>query len=117
MAADGDVIEMWGDGKQTRSFLHVNECLEGTIRLMRSDWQGPVNIGSDEMVTINELAAMVMEVAGKTIEIRHIDGPLGVRGRNSDNTLYKERLGWAPERSLKEGIAQTYPWIESQIEG
>ena len=115
MAADGDVIEMWGDGKQTRSFLHVNECLEGTIRLMRSDWQGPVNIGSDEMVTINELAAMVMEVAGKTIEIRHIDGPLGVRGRNSDNTLYKERLGWAPERSLKDGIAQTYPWIESQI--
>jgi len=115
MADEGDVIEMWGDGKQTRSFLHVDECLEGTLRLMRSEWQGPVNIGSDEMVSINELAAMVMDIAGKTIEIRHIDGPLGVRGRNSDNTLYKKRLGWAPERSLKDGIAQTFPWIEAQV--
>lgn len=112
---DGGVIEMWGDGKQTRSFLHVDECLEGTLRLMRSDWQGPVNIGSDEMVTINELAAMVMDVAGKKIDIRHIDGPLGVRGRNSDNTLIREKLGWAPERSLRDGIAQTYPWIEAQV--
>lgn len=115
MAKDGGEIEMWGDGKQTRSFLHVDECIDGTTRLMRSEWQGPVNIGSDEMVSINELATMVMDVAGKTIGIKHIDGPLGVRGRNSDNTLIREKLGWAPERSLRDGIAQTFPWIKAQV--
>ncbi len=114
---DGGVIEMWGDGEQTRSFLHVDECVEGSIRLMRSDWQGPVNIGSDEMVSINDLAHMVADVAGKSIKINHIDGPLGVRGRNSDNRLIKERLGWAPKDTLRQGIEKTYPWIEAQVKG
>ena len=112
----GEIIQMWGDGNQTRSFLHVDECVEGTIRLMRGDWEGPVNIGSDEMVSINDLAAMVMDVAGKNVEIHHIDGPLGVRGRNSDNTLIEQKLGWKPNRKLREGIARTYPWIKGQIE-
>ena len=95
MANDGDVIEMWGDGLQTRSFLYVDECVEGTIRLTRGDWEGPVNIGSTEMISINDLAKMVMDIAGKGMSIKHIPGPVGVRGRNSDNTLIKEkaRLG------------------------
>ena len=93
MAEDGGEIEIWGDGKQTRSFLYIDECLEGSIRLMRSDWTGPVNIGSDEMVTINQLADMAMEIAGKKLAKRHIEGPLGVRGRNSDNRLIFEKLG------------------------
>jgi len=96
MAEDGDQIEIWGDGKQTRSFLYIDECLEGTIRLMRSDWTGPVNIGSDEMVTIDQLADMVMDIAGKQLTKRHIPGPLGVRGRNSDNWLINKNLGWKP---------------------
>lgn len=112
---DGGKILMWGDGEQTRSFLHVDECVEGSLRLMRSEWEGPVNIGSDEMVTINELANMVMGVAGKKVEIEHIDGPLGVRGRNSDNKLILEKLGWAPEWSLEKGIKKTYPWINKQV--
>jgi GDP-D-mannose 3',5'-epimerase len=114
--ADGGAIEMWGDGKQTRSFLYIDECLEGVLRLMRSDWTGPVNIGSEEMVTINELAEMVMEVAGKKLSIHHIDGPLGVRGRNSDNRLIAEKLGWKPSLQLIEGLRQTYSWIEEQVE-
>ena len=96
MAEDGDQIEIWGDGKQTRSFLYIDECLEGTIRLMRSDWTGPVNIGSDEMVTIDQLADMVMDIAGKRLTKKHIPGPLGVRGRNSDNWLINKNLGWKP---------------------
>ena len=112
---DGGEIEIWGDGKQTRSFLYIDECLEGTTCLMLSDWPGPVNIGSDEMVTINKLAEIVMEVAGKKLTIKHIEGPLGVRGRNSDNNLIKEKLGWAPSRPLKEGIAKTYEWINEQV--
>ncbi len=114
-ASEGEKMLMWGDGKQTRSFLHVDECVEGTIRLMRSDWMGPVNIGSDEMVTINELAQMVMGVANKQLEIEHIDGPLGVRGRNSDNTLIRQKLGWAPSWPLKKGIQKTYPWVKAQL--
>lgn len=113
--SDGDAIEMWGDGEQTRSFLYIDECLEGIIRLMRSDWTGPVNIGSEEMVTINQLARMVMEVAGKNQSINHIDGPLGVRGRNSDNRLIAEKLGWKPSQPLVEGLKQTYSWIEEQV--
>ncbi len=113
-AEDGGEIEMWGDGKQTRSFLYIDECLEGVDRLMHSDFEGPVNIGSEEMVTINGLAEMVADIAGKKISIRHIDGPLGVRGRNSDNRLLKEKLGWAPERPLREGIEKTYAWIAEQ---
>ncbi len=116
MAEDGGEIEIWGDGKQTRSFLYIDECLEGSIRLMRSDWTGPVNIGSDEMVTINQLADMAMEIAGKKLAKRHIEGPLGVRGRNSDNRLIFEKLGWRPGKSLREGLKKTYAWIEEQVE-
>ena len=111
----GGTIEIWGDGKQTRSFLYVDECLEGVRRLMESDFAGPVNIGSEEMVTINELAEMAMKIAGKQLEIRHIPGPLGVRGRNSDNRLISEKLGWAPAQPLEEGLSKTYRWIESQV--
>jgi len=115
MANDGDEIEIWGDGEQTRSFLYVDECIEATLRLTRSNWTGPVNIGSDEMVTINQLVRTAMDIAGKTLSIKHIDGPLGVRGRNSDNTLYEEKLGWRVSESLRSGMEKTYPWIESQV--
>lgn len=114
-APDGGEIEMWGDGLQTRSFLYIDECIEGTLRLMRSDFEGPVNIGSSEMVSLNEFARMIMEIAGKSVAIRHIEGPTGVRGRNSDNRLIRERLGWAPERPLSEGLAATYEWIGAQV--
>jgi nucleoside-diphosphate-sugar epimerase len=110
-----DYIEVWGDGKQTRSFLYIDECIEGTIRLMRSDWTGPVNIGSEEMVTIDQLAEMIMEIAGVKLEIRHVPGPQGVRGRNSDNNLIYEKLGWKPTMPLIEGLKKTYPWIEEQV--
>jgi GDP-D-mannose 3', 5'-epimerase len=116
MANDGDEIEMWGDGKQTRSFLYVDECVEATIRLTRSDWAGPVNIGSDEMVSINKLAQMIMDISGKDCSIKHIPGPLGVRGRNSDNRLYEEKLGWRVSESLIDGLRKTYPWILNQVE-
>ena len=115
MIKDGDTMEMWGDGKQTRSFLYVDECVEGTIRLMRSDFTGPVNIGSEEMVTINHLAELAMKIAGKKININHIPGPEGVRGRNSDNKLIYEKLGWAPSFELKIGMEITYAWIEEQV--
>jgi len=114
-ARDGGEIEIWGDGKQTRSFLYIDECLEGTTRLMRSNWTGPVNIGSDEMVTINQLADMAMEIAGKTLSRRHIPGPLGVRGRNSDNRLILEKLEWRPSKPLGDGLKKTYAWIEEQV--
>ena len=116
MAEDGGEVEIWGDGKQTRSFLFIDECLEGTLRLMRSDWTGPVNIGSDEMVTIGQLADMVMEVAGKKLTKNYIPGPLGVRGRNSDNRLIAEKLNWRPVQPLKVGLEQTYKWIEKQVD-
>jgi nucleoside-diphosphate-sugar epimerase len=114
-AKDGGEIEMWGDGEQTRSFLYIDECLEGVRKFMDSDFAGPVNIGSEEMVSINQLAQMAMEIAGKKLSIKHIPGPLGVRGRKSDNKLIKEKLGWAPSRPLKEGLEKTYRWIEEQI--
>lgn len=114
-AKNGDSIEMWGDGTQTRSFLYIDECVEGTLRLTRSPHSGPFNIGSDEMVTINQLAEMAMDIAGKKLHIEHIPGPLGVRGRNSDNKLIKGTLGWAPSRSLREGLEKTYEWIEEQV--
>jgi len=113
---DGGEIEIWGDGEQTRSFLYINECLEGIKRFMDSDFTGPVNIGSEEMVDINRLAQMIMEIAGKKLTIKHISGPLGVRGRNSDNRLIKEKLGWAPSRSLREGLEKTYRWIEKMVQ-
>lgn len=112
----GGEIEIWGDGKQTRSFLYIDECLEGVRRLMESDFAGPVNIGSEEMVTINELAGMVMAVAGKKLRLHHIKGPLGVRGRNSDNRMVQDRLGWKPSRPLRDGIRITYAWIAEQVD-
>jgi GDP-D-mannose 3',5'-epimerase len=114
-ARPGGSIEIWGDGLQTRSFLYIDECLEGSTRLMRSQFTGPVNIGSDEMVTINQLVSMAAEIAGKKLTVNHIDGPTGVRGRNSDNRLIKERLGWAPSQSLRAGLEKTYAWIERQV--
>ena len=114
-AEDGGSIEIWGDGKQTRSFLYIDECVEGVRRLMDSDFTGPVNVGSEEMVTINRLAEIIMQTAGKTLSIRHIPGPLGVRGRNSDNRLIREKLGWEPSQPLAEGIARTYAWIADQV--
>jgi len=114
-AKNGDEVEIWGDGEQTRSFLYVDECLEGVRRLMESDWQGPVNIGSDEMVTINQLVDIACEVANKQLIKKHIPGPLGVRGRNSDNKLIGAKLGWQPNAPLKEGIEKTYKWIEEQV--
>ena len=112
--SDGE-IEVWGDGEQTRSFLFIDECIEAVRRFMESDFQGPVNIGSEEMVTINQLVAIAAEAAGKSVTIKHIPGPLGVRGRNSDNRLIKEKLGWNYEMTLKEGIGKTYNWISDQI--
>ena len=115
MTPNGGTIDIWGDGNQTRSFLYVSECVEGTIRLMRSGFEGPVNIGSDEMVTINQLADSIMAIAGKKLEKRHIPGPLGVRGRNSDNRLIEGKLGWRPKQPLSAGLAVTYAWIESKV--
>lgn len=115
-ATDGDKIEVWGDGNQTRSFLYIDECIEATTRLMRSDFMGPVNIGSDEMISINNLLAMVSRVAGKEVYRNNIPGPLGVRGRNSDNLLIGEKLGWRPSQKLEMGISKTYQWIKAQVE-
>jgi nucleoside-diphosphate-sugar epimerase len=114
-ADHGGEIEIWGDGKQTRSFLYVDECVEGIRRLMESEFTGPVNIGSEEMVTINQLAEIIMSVAQKHLSIRHITGPLGVRGRNSDNRLIREKLGWEPGLSLRAGLEKTYAWVSAQV--
>ncbi len=108
-------IEMWGDGEQTRSFCYISDCLEGIYRLMRSDYVSPLNLGSDRMVTINELAYMIAKVAGIKITIKHIPGPQGVRGRNSDNTRLREVLKWEPQLTLEEGLEHTYTWIEQQV--
>ena len=108
-------IEIWGDGEQTRSFCHVDDCVNGIYKLMRSDHREPLNLGQDRMVTINELADMVASAAGIEITKKHIDGPQGVRGRNSDNTRLREVLGWEPEISLEDGLARTYEWIEEQV--
>ena len=115
MARNAGEIEIWGDGKQTRSFLYIDECLEGTLRLMRSDFTEPVNIGSDEMVTIDKLVDIVAGIAGKSLEKRHVDGPTGVRGRNSDNRLIREQLNWSPLTVLVDGLRPTYEWINSQV--
>jgi nucleoside-diphosphate-sugar epimerase len=112
---EGGTIEVWGDGLQTRSFLYIDECIEATRRMMDSDFIGPVNIGSEEMVTINQLVDTAAKVAGKNVEKNHIDGPLGVRGRNSNNDLIREKLGWDYSQSLEEGILKTYTWIKEQI--
>jgi len=113
----GGSIEVWGDGLQTRSFLYIDECIEATRRLMESDFMGPVNIGSEEMVTINELVDVAAKVEDKTVTKNHIDGPLGVRGRNSNNDLIREKLGWDYSMTLEEGISKTYKWIKEQMNG
>ncbi len=118
LAENGGEIEIWGDGEQTRSFCYVDDCVEGIYRLMQSDHREPLNLGTDRMVSINELARIIFEIAGKhDISIRHVEGPQGVRGRNSDNTRLREVLGWEPGIDLEEGLAPTYRWIEEQVAG
>jgi nucleoside-diphosphate-sugar epimerase len=114
-ATDGGNIDIWGDGKQTRSFLYIDECLEGTLRLARSEFEGPVNIGSEEMVTIDQLVDLVCAIAGKRLHKKHISGPTGVRGRNSDNRLIESMLAWKPSATLRSGLEKTYEWIERQV--
>lgn len=115
LAKDGDNIEIWGDGSQLRSFLYIDDCVEGTIRLMRSDFEGPVNLGSEEMVSIRELAEMIIFISGKKIGITYVPGPIGVNGRNSDNTLLREKLNWSPSGSLVDGLRKTYSWVSEQV--
>lgn len=115
-AADSGTIEVWGGGDQTRSFLYIDECLEGVRRFMESSFAGPLNIGSSETIAINELAAMVIDISGKRLAIKNIPGPEGVRGRTSDNKLISKVLGWAPAQPLRRGIEQTYRWIEEQVQ-
>ncbi|GIW26209.1 NAD-dependent epimerase/dehydratase family protein [Meiothermus sp.] len=114
-APDGGVIEVWGSGNQTRSFLYVDECLEAVERFMNSDYIGPLNIGSEEMISINDLARMTIEISGKNLSIRNVPGPTGVQGRNSDNTRIRQILGWAPHRPLREGMERTYAWVAEQV--
>ena len=114
-AENGGEIEIWGDGNQTRSFLHIDDCVEGVMRLMDSDFSSPVNIGSDYLISINDLVEMVAEIANKDISIKHIDGPQGVRGRNSNNDLIREKLNWVPTQDLRAGLIKTYNWIEQQV--
>jgi nucleoside-diphosphate-sugar epimerase len=116
-APDRGTIEIWGDGEQTRSFLYIDECLDGMRRFVDSDFEGPVNIGSEEMVTINQLAQLLMDIAGKQLVLKHIPGPLGVRGRRSDNRLIREKLGWAPSpNGLRPGLEKTYRWVMQQVQ-
>ena len=109
-------IDVWGDGEQTRSFLHIDECIDGTLRVMRSEKMGPFNIGSEQMVTINQLVQMVSRAANKTVNINNIPGPEGVRGRNSHNGLIFSQIGWKPKQTLEAGIAPTYEWVRNQVE-
>lgn len=115
LASDRSEIEVWGDGKQTRSFLYVDECVEGVRRLMQSDYHMPLNIGSDEMVTINQLAEMVIDISGKQLKIKHVSGPQGVRGRCSDNLLIDQVLAWRPRMKLRDGLIKTFDWIEEMV--
>lgn len=114
-AQNNDVIEVWGDGSQTRSFLYIDDCIDATLKLTRSDFTGPVNIGSEEMISINNFAEMVIDISGKNLTIKHIDGPIGVNGRNSDNRLIESKLDWEPKYSLQEGMKLTYEWINNRI--
>ena len=114
-AENGASIEVWGDGKQTRSFLYIDECLDGVRKLMESEFAGPVNIGSEEMLSINDFAKMAIDISGKQLSIRNIEGPTGVRGRKSDNNLVREKLGWAPSLPLREGMERTFKWINEQV--
>lgn len=115
---DGGSIDIWGDGEQTRSFCYVDDCVEGIYRLMQSDFDQPLNLGRDRMVTINQLAEIIIEISGKkNISLNHIDGPQGVRGRNSDNSLLRDTLGWEPKIALEEGMIPTYTWIDKMVKG
>jgi len=114
-ATDGGKVNIWGDGQQTRSFLYIEECLQGIDQLMNSTFPGPVNLGSDELITINDLTKIVMDIAIKNLSIKHVEGPQGVRGRCSDNKLINDKLGWKPQMSLREGLELTYPWIAQQV--
>lgn len=114
-AEDGGAIEIWGDGEQTRSFCYIDDCVKGLILLMESDFHRPLNLGQDRMISINKLAQIIMEVAGKSLTLHHVDGPQGVRGRNSDNSLLREVLNWEPSIPLEEGLMDTYKWIEEQV--
>jgi len=117
-ANDGDEIEIWGDGEQTRSFLYIDDCIEGVRHLMNSEtFHGPVNIGADQMISINDTVDLVAQIAGKTIRKKHIDGPTGVRGRNSNNELIEEKLNWRPSQNLKDGLKETYRWINLNVRG
>ena len=115
LADDGASIEVWGDGEQTRSFCYIDDCVEGIFRIMQSDYSAPLNLGRDDMVTINELVTLVARVAGKRLSVVHVEGPQGVRGRNSDNTRLRQVLGWEPSVTLEAGLAETYAWIEKQL--
>ena len=115
-AKDGHSIEVWGDGSRPRSFLYIDECIEATRRFVDSTFEGPVNIGSEEMITIQNFAKMAIDISGKKLTIKNIDGPLGVHGRNSDNRLYKEKMGWEPTEKLRIGMEKTYSWISQQVE-
>lgn len=116
IAEDNGVIEVWGDGKQTRSFLLVDECVEGVRKLMESDFVGPVNIGSEEMISINDYAKMIIDISGKNLSLKNIEGPTGVAGRNSDNALIRKKLNWEPSMSLRESTEITYKWISEQVQ-
>jgi len=111
-----ETFEIWGDGKQTRSFMYIEDCINGILRLMESDFADPINLGSDEMVSMNEMAEIAMSIANKKLPIKHVPGPEGVRGRNSDNTLIKQALGWTPSISLRDGLKLTYEWIKIQVD-
>ena len=115
-ASDGELIEVWGDGKQTRSFLYIDQCIEATRRLMDSDFIGPVNIGSEEMVSINHFTNMIIDISGKNLSLKHIPGPQGVRGRNSDTKLYLDKVGWVVDEPLIIGLEKTYNWIKKQLD-
>ena len=115
-ATNNSEVEVWGDGTQTRSFLYIDECIHATKLLMRSDFEGPVNVGSEEMVTVNQLAELLITMSNKNIRLKHVPGPLGVRGRNSDNRLIYEKLSWKPSLELKVGLKETYEWILKQVE-
>ena len=109
-------IDIWGDGEQTRSFCYIDDCVMGLLKLMRSDHNEPLNLGQDRLISINDMADIIAGVAGVNVVKRHVDGPQGVRGRNSDNSLLREVLGWEPEVSLEDGLERTYRWIEAQVE-
>lgn len=117
LAEPGEPVEIWGDGEQTRSFCHVDDCVEGIYRLMQSEYREPLNLGTDRMISINELARLIIDISGKPdVTLQHVDGPQGVRGRNSDNTRLRKVLKWEPEISLEDGLVETYKWIHEQLQ-